>query len=64
MTPTVRRLDTHDAETARRLGWEAFGFPTTPSTEPARVDRPGMTWFGAFEGDVLVARMVDRAARG
>jgi predicted acetyltransferase len=61
VTPTTRRLTADDAETARRLGWEAFGFPGTPSTEPARVDQPGMTWFGAFEGDTLVARMVDRA---
>ena len=61
MTPTTRRLTAEDAETARRLGWEAFGFPASPSTDPARVDQPGMTWFGSFEGDTLVARMVDRA---
>jgi predicted acetyltransferase len=60
MSLTVRRLQPADAEVARRLGWEAFGVPTTPPTTAATVDKPGMTWFGAFEGDVLVARMVDR----
>ena len=60
MSLTVRRLQPADAEVARRLGWEAFGVPTTPPTTPATIDRPGMTWFGAFEGDLLVARMVDR----
>lgn len=57
----MRRLGPDDAEVARRLGWEAFGVPATPSTEPAALDQPGMTWFGAFdEGGALVAQMVDR----
>ena len=60
MTLTVRRLEPADAEVARRLGWEAFGMPATPPTTAARVDRPGMTWFGAFDSGALVARMVDR----
>ena len=60
MTLTARLLDAHDAETARRLGWEAFGMPASPSVEPPRVDQPGTTWFGAFEGETLVARMIDR----
>ena len=60
MSLTVRRLQPADAEGARRLGWEAFGVPTTPPTTPATLDKPGMTWFGAFDADVLVARMVDR----
>jgi len=73
MTVTVRRLEADDpeAEVARRLGWEAFGVPAdpppgSPAAEPARLDRPGMTWFGAFTDEDapapgLVARMVDRA---
>jgi predicted acetyltransferase len=60
MSLKVRRLQPADAEVARRLGWEAFGVPTTPPTTPATLDKPGMTWFGAFDADVLVARMVDR----
>ena len=62
MSPTVRPLDPADpaADAARRLGWEAFGMPSTPPAEPARLDGPGMAWFGAFEGGALVARMVDR----
>lgn len=61
MTLTVRRLGPDDAAPARQLGWEAFGVPATPPTAEARVDQPGMTWFGAFDGEALVARMVDRA---
>jgi len=34
--------------------------PSTPPTSEATIDRPGMTWFGAFEGADLVARMIDR----
>jgi predicted acetyltransferase len=48
------------AGAARRLGAEAFGVPTTPSTMPPAIDQPGMTWFGAFSGSELVARMIDR----
>jgi len=69
VTLSVRRLEPTDdhAEAARRLGWEAFGVPPEPPSEPATLDRPGMTWFGAFVeeehsgGARLVARMVDRA---
>ena len=65
----MRRLDPQDtaADAARRLGWEAFGMPAEPPATPASLDRPGMTWFGAFTDDAdaggaqLVARMVDRA---
>lgn len=61
MSLTVRRLETADADTARRLGWEAFGVPTDPPTTVAAVDQPGMTWFGAFdESGTLVARTIDR----
>ena len=60
MTFRVRRLAAEDAEAARRLGSEAFGVPTTPPTEPARVDQPGRTWFGAFGGAELMATAIDR----
>jgi predicted acetyltransferase len=60
VTWTVRQLTADDAEQARRLGFEAFGVPATPPSEPPSVDQPGFTWFGAFDGDVLAARVVDR----
>lgn len=61
MSLTVRRLLEDDAEAARQLGFEAFGMPTSTPSEAASVDQPGRTWFGAFDGPALVARMVDRA---
>jgi predicted acetyltransferase len=61
MTLSVRRLVADDAAAARQLGFEAFGIPSTPPTEPARIDQLGRTWFGAFDEDVLVAQLVDRA---
>ncbi len=61
MTFDVRRLSAEDAEAARRLGFEAFGVPSTPPTEPARIDQPGRTTFGVFLGDELVAKATDRA---
>jgi predicted acetyltransferase len=57
---TVRRLAAEDAGQARRLGFEAFGVPSTPPADPPSVDQPGFTWFGAFDSDVLAARIVDR----
>jgi predicted acetyltransferase len=58
---TVRRLEPDEAEVSRRLGWEAFGFPASPPTEPASLDRPGCALFGAFdESGALVAQMTDR----
>src|SRR5512133_50642 len=60
MTLSVRRLGPDDAEAAQQLGMEAFGFPSSPPTRPATIDQPGMIWFGAFEDDLLVARLVDR----
>jgi predicted acetyltransferase len=57
----VRRLVEADAAAARALGQEAFGVPTEPPSEPATVDRPGQVWFGAFDGETLAARMVDRS---
>jgi predicted acetyltransferase len=60
MTLTVRVLNDEDADAARLLGYEAFGFPTNPPVGSASVGQPGRTWFGAFDGDLLVARMIDR----
>ena len=60
VTWTVRQLTAEDAEQARRLGFEAFGMPAAPPSDPPSVDQPGFTWFGAFDVDVLAARIVDR----
>ena len=60
VSTTVRKLTANDAEQARQLGFEAFGVPPAPPTQPPSVDQPGWAWFGAFDSDVLVARMVDR----
>src|SRR5215203_2432199 len=60
VTWSVRQLTAEDAVQARRLGFEAFGVPTAPPTDPPSVDQPGFTWFGAFDADVLAARVVDR----
>jgi len=61
VTLTVRRLIADDAEAYRRLGQEAFGVPAAPPTEPARLDRPGAVAYGAYDGPVLAARLVDRS---
>lgn len=58
---TVRPLESTDAEASRTLGFEAFGMPTSPPTEPATLDLPGRAFHGAFAGDRLVARVADRA---
>ncbi|HET9648373.1 MAG TPA: GNAT family N-acetyltransferase [Microlunatus sp.] len=62
MTTTVRPLTVDDAEASRRLGWEAFGFPAKPPTDPASatLDTPGRHFFGAFHDDRLAARMAWR----
>ncbi len=60
MTLSVRMLEPQDAEAARRLGAEAFGISSEPPTSPAAIDQPGMIWYGAFDDDLLVARLVDR----
>ncbi len=60
MNLSVRRLGPDDADAAQQLGFEAFGLPSTPPTEPARLDQPGRTWFGAFDGDTLVGKTADR----
>jgi predicted acetyltransferase len=58
---TVRPLTADDAEASQRLGYEAFGVPSSPPAEPPSVDRPGRFYLGAFDGDTLVARLADRA---
>jgi predicted acetyltransferase len=58
---TVRPLEPADAEASRRLGFEAFGMPSSPPTEPASLDLPGRTFHGVFSGDRLVGRLADRA---
>ena len=57
----VRPLAAEDAEAARQLSFEAFGVPPTPPTEPARIDQPGRSSFGAFRDGELAAKAVDRA---
>jgi predicted acetyltransferase len=60
MTLSVRRLEPEDAESARRLGMEAFGEPSSPPTSPATIDQPGSIWYGAFDGDQLAGQLIDR----
>jgi predicted acetyltransferase len=60
MTLSIRRLEPADAEAAWLLGTEAFGVPSSSPTTPATIAQPGMIWFGAFEGDTLVAQLIDR----
>lgn len=60
MTLSVRRLEPEDAESARRLGMEAFGVPSSPPTSPATIDQPGRIWYGAFDGDQLAGQLIDR----
>src|SRR5690348_1090595 len=62
MTITVRTLTPDDADASRQLGWEAFGVPAAPPTEPAAtlLRTPGRTFFGAFDKARLAARMAWR----
>jgi predicted acetyltransferase len=58
---TTRPLGPDDAEAYRRTGWEAFGVPPEPAAAAARPPyAPGMRAWGTFDGDRLVARIVDR----
>jgi len=56
----VRPLTADDIRASRRLGWEAFGVPGSPPTEVPTEFPPGMRPFGAFDGEILAARMIDR----
>jgi predicted acetyltransferase len=60
MTMTVRALGDDDADATVRLWQEAFGFPTTPSAEPASLESPGSHHYGVFDGPVLAAVMTER----
>jgi predicted acetyltransferase len=58
---TTRALGPQDAEAYRRTGWEAFGVPPDPVAAAARPPyAPGMRAWGTFDGERLVARIVDR----
>ena len=61
MSLTVRPLVADDAAAARQLSYEAFGVPSTAPTESARIDQPGRTWFGGFDGNELVGQLIDRS---
>lgn len=56
----VRALTDDDAAASRQLGFEAFGLPSPPPPEPATLDQTGRSWYGAFDGDTLAARLVIR----
>jgi len=58
---TVRPLTADDAPASQQLAYEAFGVPSSPPTEPARIDWPGRAYYGAFAGETLVGRLADRA---
>lgn len=55
MAIVVRELTQDDAEQARALGAGIFR-----SAPPALTAQDGLTWFGAFDGDTLVAQVIDR----
>lgn len=56
----VRKLEEADAETSQILGFEAFGQPKAPQTEPAVLAMPGRQFWGSFDGDRLAARLAVR----
>lgn len=56
----IRPLTADDAEASRALGFEAFGMPKTPPTEPATLDTRGRRFWGGFDGDRLAARLAVR----
>ncbi len=58
---TVRPLTADDATGLATLAYEAFGVPGTRRPSRPRIDQPGRTYFGAFDGDMLVGRLTDRA---
>ncbi|TDE88122.1 GNAT family N-acetyltransferase [Occultella glacieicola] len=61
MTFTIRELTPADVPASRRLGAEAFGMPTGGLTDPQPTAYPaGMHLWGAFDADVLAARVIGR----
>ncbi|GAA3577271.1 GNAT family N-acetyltransferase [Microlunatus spumicola] len=63
MTIDVRRLGPEDALASKRLEQEAFGWPAT-DLAPDDLEKPGSHWWGAVDGDRLVAQAVDHAYEG
>jgi len=59
----IRPLTFADAPQSRRLSLEAFGFPRDPLPDLDETTwlRPGMSAWGAFEGDRLLAKVINRA---
>jgi predicted acetyltransferase len=61
MSLRVRQLSAEDAPALWRLGREAFGLPRVEPDGPPALDRPGVVYFGAFDGSSLVACALDRS---
>lgn len=65
MTVTVRRLGPEATAASQRLTQEAFGVPPAGGpAEPDELAAPGFHWWGAVDGDRLVAQAVDREFDG
>lgn len=60
MDLTVRLLTDDDVPAGRQLGSEAFGVSSQPPTAPPPANQDGRSWFGVFDGETLVAQMIDR----
>jgi predicted acetyltransferase len=58
----LRELVDADIDAAARLGWRAFGFPTTETPLPRHLP-PGTVRYGAFLGGRLVGRAHDHVDR-
>ncbi len=56
----IRQLTDSDMKQAMRLGSESFGNPPTPDADLPSSTREGREWFGAFDGDLLVAQAINR----
>ncbi|MDR7087503.1 putative acetyltransferase [Aeromicrobium panaciterrae] len=56
----IRQLTDADMKQAMRLGSESFGNPPTPDEDLPSSTREGREWFGAFDGDLLVAQAINR----
>lgn len=60
MNLDIRQLTDSDMKQAMRLGSESFGNPPTPDADLPSSTREGREWFGAFDGDLLVAQAINR----